>query len=127
MNRRLLVRRLVSVGILTILVTLGARASLAAGIAGGTRSWPPTPFPAAPHDKRVVVVGVDRKTINETRTRSRGRGQVARLVDQLSAAGAAVIAFDVVFATESRPEEAQNDVLGPTPSHRPATSCSVRP
>ena len=39
------------------------------------------------------------------------RDRWARLVDQLSAAGASVIAFDVVFSTKSSEEEQGNDVL----------------
>ena len=103
MKRRLLVRRLVSVAVLTAIVTLGAWAGLSIGLLGGFQSRATDAlFPAAPHDKRVVVVGVDRKSINATQDPLPwSRTKWARLVDQLSAAGASVIVFDVVFATES--------------------------
>jgi len=112
-KRRLLVRRLVSVGILTVFVILGAWAGLSLGLLSGFQSRATDAlFPAAPRDERVVVVGVDRKTINVTQDPLPwSRDKWALLVDQLSAAGASVIVFDVVFATESRGEEAKNDVL----------------
>jgi adenylate cyclase len=66
-------------------------------------------LPAAPSDPHVVVVGFDRKTID---TPGLGnplpREQVAKLVSQLKADGARVIAFDVIYATE-RPDQVAAD------------------
>jgi adenylate cyclase len=58
-------------------------------------------FPGAPTDQRVVVVGVDRKSINAFHEPLPWpRARMAELTDRLAAAGAAVIVFDFVFSTE---------------------------
>lgn len=100
MKRRLLLRRLLTVAVITVGVTLGAWGALSAGMFAGFQNRATDAlFPAAPHDKRVVVVGVDRETINATQDPLPwSRARWARLVDNLSAAGAAVIAFDFTFS-----------------------------
>jgi adenylate cyclase len=105
-KRRLLLRRLLTVAVLTVAVTVGAWGALSAGMFQGFQNRATDAlFPAATKDKRVVVVGVDRKSINAVDdTLPWERDKWATLVDQLSAAGASVIAFDVVFATETEPQ-----------------------
>ena len=100
MKRRLLVRRLVSVLVLTVVVTGVAWIGLSAGfLVGFQNRATDSLFPAAPYDKRVVVVGLDRQTVDSLHGQhyTGKREPMAQLVDQLHAAGAAVIVFDVVF------------------------------
>ena len=103
MKRRLLVRRLTSVLLLTLIVTGLAWAGLAADLFVGFQNRATDAlFPAAPHDDHVVVVGVDRKSIQAVNDPLPWERTLwAQLVDRLSDAGAAVISFDVVFATGS--------------------------
>jgi adenylate cyclase len=112
-KRRLLLRRLLTVAVLTVAVTVGAWGALSAGMFQGFQNRATDAlFPAAARDKRVVVVGVDRKSITAVDdTLPWERNKWATLVDQLSAAGASVIAFDVVFATPSPEGEEGNDVV----------------
>ena len=95
---------------LTFAVTGLAAVGLSADVfAGFQRRATDSLFPAAPSDSHVVVVGFDRKTID---TPGLGnplpREQVAKLVSQLKADGARVIAFDVIYATE-RPDQVASD------------------
>ena len=103
MNRRVLVRRLVSILLLTVVVTGVAWIGLSAEVFGGfQRRATDALFPGAPTDKNVVVVGIDRKAINHFQDPLPWpRARMAALTDQLSQAGAAVIVFDVVFSQES--------------------------
>ncbi len=100
MKRRLLLRRLLTVAIITAAVTLGAWGALSIGMFQGFQNRATDAlFPAAPHDERVVVVGVDRQSIQETNDPLPWRrDRWATLVDNLSAAGASVIAFDFTFS-----------------------------
>jgi adenylate cyclase len=50
-----------------------------------------------PHDDRIVIVGIDEKTLQKIGSFPLPRKSYATLVDQLSAGGARVIAFDVTF------------------------------
>ena len=103
MNRRVLVRRLVSILLLTVVVTGVAWIGLSAEVFGGfQRRATDALFPGAPTDKNVVVVGIDRKAINHFQDPLPWpRPRMAELTDQLSEAGAAVIVFDVVFSQGS--------------------------
>ena len=103
MNRRVLIRRLVSIILLTVVVTGIAWAGLSAEVFGGfQRRATDALFPGAPTDDNVVVVGIDRESINQFQDPLPWpRSRMAELTDALADAGAAVIVFDVVFATES--------------------------
>ncbi|MEX1006573.1 MAG: adenylate/guanylate cyclase domain-containing protein [Acidimicrobiia bacterium] len=103
MKRHVLIRRLVSVLLLTVVVTGIAWAGLSAEVLGGfQRRATDALFPGAPTDKRVVVVGIDRKAINFfDDPLPWPRGRMADLTDRLSQAGAAVIVFDLVFSQQS--------------------------
>jgi adenylate cyclase len=50
-----------------------------------------------PHDDRIVIVGIDEKTLQNIGSFPLPRKSYAKLVDKLSAGGARVIAFDVTF------------------------------
>ncbi|MGC1673449.1 MAG: CHASE2 domain-containing protein, partial [Candidatus Acidiferrales bacterium] len=50
-----------------------------------------------PHDDRIVIVGIDEKTLQNIGSFPLPRKSYATLVDKLSAGGARVIAFDVTF------------------------------
>src|SRR4029077_4650522 len=50
-----------------------------------------------PHDDRIVIVGIDEKTLQAISSFPLPRNNYARLVNQLSSGGARVIAFDVTF------------------------------
>jgi adenylate cyclase len=60
-------------------------------------------FPAAPDDGNIAVVGFDTKTINPNNGLGYplSRDKVAVLIDNLKAAGARVIAFDVIYRSPS--------------------------
>ncbi|MFI5047003.1 MAG: CHASE2 domain-containing protein [Acidimicrobiia bacterium] len=109
MKRRLLLRRLVSVLVLTLGVTGLAWIGLAqGGFTGFQNRATDALFPAAVHDPRVVVVGVDRESVNEAQQPLPwSRDKWARIVDQLAADGAAVIAFDFTFSAvaDDAPEQ----------------------
>jgi adenylate cyclase len=96
------IRRILSILGLTVVVTALAAIGLNANVfAGFQRRATDALFPAAPSDPNVVVVGFDRKTLD---TPGLGnplpRDQVAKLISQLKADGARVVAFDVTYATE---------------------------
>lgn len=103
MNRRVLIRRLVSILLLTVVVTGIAWVGLSAEVFGGfQRRATDALFPGAPTDKRVVVVGIDRAAINKFHEPLPWpRSRMADLTDRLSQAGAAVIVFDLVFSQAS--------------------------
>ena len=50
-----------------------------------------------PHDDRIVIVGIDEKTLQAIGSFPLPRNNYAKLVNQLSAGGARVIAFDATF------------------------------
>ncbi len=52
-----------------------------------------------PHDDRVVIVGIDEKTLQKLGSFPLPRNSYAQLVESLSGAGAGVIAFDATFPT----------------------------
>jgi adenylate cyclase len=54
---------------------------------------------ARPHDARIVVVGIDERTLQEIGSYPLPRKSYATLVDRLSAGGAKVVAFDATFPT----------------------------
>jgi len=74
---------------------------------------------ARPHDDRIVIVGIDERTLQEVGSFPLPRTTYATLVDQLSAGGARVIAFDATFPTsetnggKAALEQLQRD-LGPS-------------
>jgi adenylate cyclase len=107
LKRRLVIRRIVSILALTISVTAIAAIGLSNEVfAGFQRRASDALFPAAPDDPNIAVVGFDTKTINtEGFTYPWSRDKVARLVDHLKAAGARVIAFDVIYRNPSTTPE----------------------
>jgi adenylate cyclase len=54
---------------------------------------------ARPHDDRIVIVGIDERTLQKIGSYPFPRESYARLVNRLSAGGARVIAFDATFPT----------------------------
>src|SRR5208282_6126476 len=54
---------------------------------------------ARPHDDRIVIVGVDERTLQQIGSFPFPRDSYALLVNRLSADGARVIAIDVTFPT----------------------------
>ena len=52
-----------------------------------------------PHDERIVIVGIDEKTLQNIGSFPLPRTSYASLVNRLSAGGASVIAFDATFPT----------------------------
>ena len=97
-----MIRRIVSILALTVSVTALAAIGLNAEVFGGfQRRATDALFPAAPDDGKVAVVGFDSKTINDQQLGNPlPRAKAALLVDNLKAAGARVIAFDVIYRTE---------------------------
>jgi len=112
-NRRVLVRRLLSVLALTLVVTGLAAIGLNNSVfAGFQRRATDSLFPAAPDSDKVVVVGFDRKTISDP---SLGnplpRDKVAQLIENLHSLGAKTIAFDVVYQTEREDQVAGDQAM----------------
>jgi len=54
---------------------------------------------ARPHDDRIVIVGIDEKTLQKIGSFPLPRNSYALLVNRLSAGGARVVAFDATFPT----------------------------
>jgi adenylate cyclase len=50
-----------------------------------------------PHDGRIVIVGIDEKTLQKVGAWPIPRDAYAKLIDQLNAGGAKIISFDVTF------------------------------
>ena len=104
-------RRLVSVAVLTLVVTAIAWAGLSAGVfAGYQRRATDALFPSAPSDSHVVAVGIDRKTI-ETYGLRLPRDKVADLTTALTDLGAGVIAYDIIFSSETEDQVAPDALL----------------
>jgi adenylate cyclase len=100
LKRRVLVRRIVSILALTLSVTALAAIGLNAQVFGGfQRRATDALFPSAPSDPKIAVVGFDGKSIDELGNPV-PRATIAELTNKLSAAGAKVIAFDVIYRTE---------------------------
>jgi adenylate cyclase len=55
-----------------------------------------------PHDDRIVIVGIDEKTLQKVGAWPIPRNAYAKMIDQLSAGGAKVVAFDVAFPTPEK-------------------------
>ena len=55
-----------------------------------------------PHDPRIVIVGLDEKTLQKVGSFPVARTAYARMVDQLAKDGAAIIAFDFDFPTPEK-------------------------
>jgi len=113
-KRRLLVRRLVSVLVITVVVTSFAWAALSAGLFIGFQNRATDAlFPAAPLDARVVVVGIDPESVSRTDDPVPwSRDKLATMVDVLARNGAAVIAFDFTFrAAEDGTNGPKDDAL----------------
>jgi adenylate cyclase len=110
------IRRIVSILVLTISVTALAAIGLNNEVfAGFQRRASDALFPAAPDDRSIAVVGFDTKTINTKGfTYPWSRDKVAQLVDKLKDAGARVIAFDVIYrnpSTTPEPDIALRDAI----------------
>jgi adenylate cyclase len=60
-----------------------------------------------PHDERIVIVGIDEKTLQNVGSFPLPRTSYALLVNRLSAGGAGVIAFDATFPTPENNSAAQ--------------------
>jgi adenylate cyclase len=57
---------------------------------------------ARPHDDRIVIVGIDEKTLQKVGAWPIPRDAYGKLVEQLAAGGAKVVAFDVAFPTPEK-------------------------
>ncbi|MCU1306728.1 MAG: adenylate/guanylate cyclase, partial [Acidobacteriaceae bacterium] len=55
-----------------------------------------------PHDDRIVIVGIDENTLQKVGAWPIPRNAYAKMIDQLAAGGAKVIAFDVAFPTPEK-------------------------
>jgi adenylate cyclase len=102
------VRRLVSVVLLTLAITGVAWVGLSAGVfAGFQRRATDNLFPAAPTDRRVVVVGIDGDAVHH-RGYPLPRAVYTDLLARLQAAGARTAVIDVQFRAEA-PEQVPID------------------
>jgi len=55
-----------------------------------------------PHDPRIVIVGIDEKTLQNVGAWPIPRNAYAKLVDRLSADGASIVGFDITFPTPEK-------------------------
>src|SRR5215470_7066723 len=111
MKRRVLIRRLLSVLGLTVVITTLAAVGLNAQVFGGfERRATDALFPAAPDDPNIAVVGIDNRTI-ERFGPIPPRDQVGALVDRLHDAGAAVIAFDILYQQDREGDDAMGAAI----------------
>jgi len=55
-----------------------------------------------PVDNRIVIIGIDEKTLQKVGAWPIPRNAYAKMVDQLSAGGAKIVAFDVTFPTPEK-------------------------
>jgi adenylate cyclase len=112
-----LVRRLVSVALLTLVITGLAWAGLSGGVFFGFQQRATDAFfPSAASDPQVVVVGIDRKTISEYGS-PLPRETVAQLTNALAADGARVIAYDVIYGSETQDQVAGDADLAAAINH----------
>src|SRR5882672_6158030 len=86
-----------------------------------------------PHDDRIVIVGIDEKTLQNVGSFPLPRTSYAYLVNRLSAGGAGLIAFDATFPTpeSNSAEKARSQLqreLGPRlPRKSPPRSNASKP
>ncbi len=126
-KRRLLIRRIISIVALTVAVTGLAAIGLSADVfAGFQRRATDALFPSAPTDSHVVVVGFDRKSIDALGN-PLPREQVAKLITQLKADGARVIAFDVIYGSEKDGDPALKDALAAAGNVVLGTEATLKP
>jgi len=121
-HRRAL-RRVVSVLVVTIVVTAIAAIGLSAGaFAGFGRRGTDALFPSAHTSSQVVVVGIDQRSENAIGQQFPWpRAQDALLADQLAAARAKVVVWDVVFSGKSKSGPADDAALVAALRRLPAT------
>jgi adenylate cyclase len=87
-------------------VTLLALAGLTAGVFQTTQlRFADALFPSIGPDPRIVIVGVDDKSIDALGSWPFERSQHADLIEQLRAQGATLIGYDVTFAEETDPSQ----------------------
>src|SRR5579859_4729697 len=103
MRRRILRRAAIAVAVAAVVTGLAAVGLAAGAFAGFQRRASDALFPSAETDSQVLVVGMDQKS-----ERAPGLGVPpwprsvhAQLADQLFAAGAKAIVWDVVFSNPS--------------------------
>jgi adenylate cyclase len=106
--RRRFLRRLLYACAITAVITALAAATISGGFLGGfQRRASDAFFPSAKTDPRVVVVGLDSRTVAATGGQIPiPRSAQAELARQLGAAGAAVVVWDVLF---SSPRDGDDD------------------
>jgi adenylate cyclase len=121
-HRRVL-RRVASALVVTIVVTAIAAIGLSAGaFAGFGRRASDALFPSAHTSSQVVVVGIDQRSENAVGQQFPWpRAQDALLADQLAAAGAKVVVWDVVFSGKSKSGPADDAALEAALHRLPAT------
>ncbi len=113
-KRRVLIRRIASIVGLTVAVTLLAAIGLSGNVFSGfQRRTTDALFPAAPTDSHVAVVGFDRKTIDSLGS-PLPHAAVAQLIRNLSADGARVIAFDVIYDQDRTGDAELRDAIDQT-------------
>ncbi len=81
-------------------------------------------FPRQPDEQPVAIVDIDEESLAALGQWPWSRIVVAQLVDRLTALGAAVIGFDVIFAEPDRtsPSSAAENFIGLSPEMRAAIS-----
>jgi adenylate cyclase len=103
------IRRVLYAAAVAAVITAVCAAGLSGGVLDGfQRRASDSLFPAAPTDDRVVVVAIDAKTIDYLKgIISPPRDVHATIARQLTAAGAAVVVWDVVFSGAREPAQDQ--------------------
>ena len=122
-TRRRVLRRSAAAIAVTVVVTAIAATGLSVGaFAGFERRASDALFPSASTNPHVVVVGIDQRSERALQqTFPWPRAVDAQLADQLAAAGAKVVVWDVVFSNASRNGPADDAALVAALGHLPAT------
>ena len=118
--RRRVLRRVAIAMAIAVVVTILAAAGLSAGaFAGFQRRASDALFPSAKTDPQVLVVGMDQKSERALGVPPWPRSVHAQLADQLAAAGAAAIVWDVVFGNPSSHGPADDSTFAAALQGRP--------
>jgi class 3 adenylate cyclase len=121
-------RKLLYALALASVVTALAAAGLTTGAFGGfVRRSSDSLFPSADTDPRIVVVGVDGKTINLVGQVPLPRAVQAKLAQQLAASGASVVVWDFVFAGSKPGDDELASAMAELPAAVIGASYLTRP
>jgi adenylate cyclase len=117
MQRRRLIRRLLSaVGVTAFVATLAAFGLTSGGFDGFQRRASDSSFPSAKTDSAVIVVGIDSTTVSKVGEVPIPRGIDATLGGMLADAGAKAVVWDLIFSSPRAGDPELASALSAAPS-----------